>query len=241
MAGPICPDRGHLAQLAQNVNVQADGLDSGARVPDTAAQFFMNANRDKMTGQRAAQTQRIISLLFGFAAFVNVSAAAFAQETHVWSEVDCAQSKIVVPTPGFKCRATQEYYGGQGTAASGAGGMFRQWTASATLNNVRIYYLLHEATAAKSTVTTTESLEQRIKQLGQKADKNFSSTLPMAGGDYVRYEGPAGQPCIGIRKYGPSTTTGFKWIMLGTHCVQKGRTISDQDVGSFIASADYRK
>jgi hypothetical protein len=195
----------------------------------------------KMTGPGAAQTKRIISLLFGFAAFVNLSATAFAQQTHVWSDVDCAQSKIVVPAAGFKCRATQEYSGGQGTAFSGAGGMFRQWTASATLNNVRIYYQLHEATAAKSTVTTTESLEQRIKQLGQKADKNFSPTLPMAGGDYVRYEGSTGQPCVGIRKYGPSTTTGFKWIMLGTRCVQKGKTISDQDVSSFIASADYRK
>jgi len=29
--------------------------------------------------------------------------------------------------------------------------------------------------------------------------------------------------------------------MVGTRCVQKGETISDQDIASFIASADYRK
>jgi hypothetical protein len=199
----------------------------------------MNINRRQQM-QKATPTKIIISLLFGFAAFVNLSAPAFAQQTRVWSDVDCAQSRIVVPT-GFKCRATQEYYGGQGTASSDAGGIFRQWTASATLNNVRLYYLLHDGIAARSNVTTTESLEERIKQLSQKADKNFLLTSPMAGGDYVRYEGPAGQPCVGIRKYGPSMGTGFKWIMVGTRCVQTGKTISDQDIASFIASADYRK
>ena len=192
-----------------------------------------------MTSLNATGPTRIISLLFGFAAFVNLSAPAFAQQTRVWSDVDCAQSKIVVP-PGFKCQATQEYYGGQGTASSDAGGMFRQWTASATVNNVRLFYLLHEGVVARSNVTATESLEERIKQLSRKPDKNFSATSPMAGGDYVRYEGPLGQPCVGIRKYGPSMGTGFKWIMVGTRCVQKGMTISDQDIASFIASADHR-
>jgi hypothetical protein len=193
-----------------------------------------------MKSQKDARAKRIISLLFGLAAFGSVSIPAFAQETRVWSDIDCAQSKIVAPAD-FKCRATQEYYGGQGTSSSDASGKFRQWSASATLNNVRLYYFLHEAIGARSNVTATESLEERIKQLGQKADKNFSQTLPMAGGDYVRYEGPAGQPCVGIRKYGPSTTTGFKWIMVGTRCLQKGKSISDQDIVSFIASADYRK
>ena len=118
--------------------------------------------------------------------------------------------------------------------------MFRQWTASATVNNVRLFYHLHEGVVGRSTVTATESLEERIKQLSRKPDKNFSPTSPMAGGDYVRYEGPLAQPCVGIRKYGPSMGTGFKWIMVGTRCVQKGMTISDQDIASFIASADHR-
>ena len=183
---------------------------------------------------------RLLALM-GFSAAAAQTTDAIAQQTRVWSDVDCTQSKIAVPTVGFKCRATQEYYGGQGTSSADAGGIFRQWTASATLNNVRLYYLLHEALATKSNVTTNETLEQRIRQLGQKADKNFSLTLPMAGGDYVRYEGPAGQPCVGIRKYGPSRSTGFKWIMVGTRCLQKGRTLSDQDISGFIASADVRQ
>jgi hypothetical protein len=193
-----------------------------------------------MKSQNATRAKKIISLLFGFAAFVNLSVPAFAQQTRVWSDVDCAQSKIVVPA-GFKCRATQEYYGGQGTASSNAGGMFRQWSASATLNNAGLFYHLHEGIVTRSTVVTIESLEERIKQLSRKADKNFSPTSPMAGGDYVRYESASGQPCVGIRKYGPSTTIGFKWIMVGTRCVQNGMAISDQDIASFIASADYRK
>ena len=201
----------------------------------------MNIDRGQpVKSQGATGATRINSILFGVAAVVNLWAPAFAQETRVWSDIDCAQSRIVVST-GFKCRATQEYYGGQGTASAGAGGVFREWTASATLNNVRLFYLLHEGIANRSTIVTTESLEERIKQLSKKADKNFSPTSPMAGGDYVRYEGPLGQPCVGIRKYGPSRGTGFKWIMMGTRCVQKGMTISDQDIASFIASADYRK
>jgi hypothetical protein len=134
----------------------------------------MNIDRgQQMKSRNATRATRIISLLFGFAAFVDLSAPVFAQQTHVWSDVDCTQSKIVVPA-GFKCRATQEYYGGQGTAFSGAGGMFREWTASATLNNVRLFYLLHEGIAGRSNVVTTEPLEERIKQLSRKADKNFS-------------------------------------------------------------------
>jgi hypothetical protein len=95
--------------------------------------------------------------------------------------------------------------------------------------------------AIRSNVAATETLEERIKQIGQKTDKNFSQPRPIAGGDYVRYESAGGQPCIGIRKYGPSTTGGFKWIMVATRCDQKGKTISDQDIASFMASADYRK
>jgi hypothetical protein len=181
-----------------------------------------------------------IVLLLALAGFAAIAAGASAQDTHVWSDIDCGQSKLVVPA-GLKCRATQEYSGGTGTASAGAGGMFRRWSAFGTVNNVRIYYFLHEAIGTGSNVTATETLEERVKQLGQKADKNFSPTSPMAGGDYVRYEGPTGQPCVGIRKYGPSTSIGFKWILVGTRCVQKGQTISDQDISSFIATADYRK
>jgi hypothetical protein len=156
------------------------------------------------------------------------------------SDIDCSLSKIAVPA-GFKCRATQEYSGGQGASTSNAGGQFRRWTAAGTVNNVRLYYYLHEAIGTGSNVTSTESLEERIRQLGAKGDKNFTPTSPLAGGDYVRYEGPVGQPCVGIRKFGPSTGGGFRWIIVGTRCGQKGVTITDQDIASFMTSADYRR
>jgi hypothetical protein len=182
---------------------------------------------------------RFVFLALAVGTFAAVWTAAFSQETHVWSDVDCNQSRIAVPA-GFKCRATQEYSGGQGTSGSGAGGMFRSWTAKGTINNVRLHYYLHEAIASRSTIVTTATLEERIRQLEAKGGKNFGPTTPMAGADYVRYEGSAGQPCVGVRRYGPSRLTGFKWIMMGTRCVEKGKAISDQDVGIFIASVDVR-
>jgi hypothetical protein len=186
-----------------------------------------------------ATTRAILVLLSGLVGLSGQSTPSHSQDTRVWSDVDCSDSKLIVPN-GFKCRATQLYSGGTGTADAGAGGQFRQWSASATVNNIRLYYYVHEAIGGRSTVTTTESLETRIRQLGAKGDKNFTPTAPMAGGDYVRYEGPAGQPCVGIRKYGPSTTAGFKWILVGTRCGQKGMTLSDQDIAAFIASAKVR-
>jgi len=183
---------------------------------------------------------KTIILLFALTGFMAIAAAADAQETQVWSDIDCGQSKLVVPA-GFKCRATQEYSGGTGTASAGAGGRFRRWSASRTVNDVKLYFFLHEAIGTASNITATETLEERVRQLGQKTDKNFTPTRPMAGADYVRYESAAGQPCVGIRKYGPSTTGGFRWILVGTRCAQKGKTISDQDISSFVAMADYRK
>ena len=185
-------------------------------------------------------TERIAFGVLVFGSLVGLTIVASAQETRVWADVDCSQMKITVPA-GFKCRATQEYYGGQGASTSDAGGVFRRWTAAGTVNNARLYYYLHEAIGTRSNVTSTESLEERTKQIGQKTDKNFTQTKPIAGGDYVRYESASGQPCVGIRKYGPSTTTGFKWIITGTRCDQKGKAISDQDIANFMASADYRK
>jgi hypothetical protein len=149
-----------------------------------------------------------IVLLLALAGFKAIAADANAQQTNVWSDIDCGQSKLVVPA-GLKCQETQEFSGGTGTASAGAGGMFRRWSAFGTVNNVKLYYFLHEAIGTGSNVTATETLEERVRQVGQKTDKNFTPTSPMAGGDYVRYESAAGQPCVGIRKYGPSTSIGF--------------------------------
>jgi hypothetical protein len=184
--------------------------------------------------------RRIAFLTIVLGSFIGSSTSTFSQEAHVWSDVDCGQSNIVVPAE-FKCRATQEYSGGQGNSTSDAGGRFRRWTATGMSNNAKAYYLLQEGVGTtRSQITATETLEQRIKQIGSRTDKNFTQTQSMAGGDYVRYESAGGTPCVGIRKYGPSTTGGFKWIIVGTLCGQKGKVISDQDIASFMASANYR-
>jgi hypothetical protein len=176
---------------------------------------------------------------FACAGLACFSGAAIAQDTPRWSDLDCSQSKLVIPN-GLKCRATQEYSGGTGTASAGAGGRFRLWSASGTLNNAKVYYFVHEAIGTGSNVTATESLEERIRQVGQRTDRNFTATAPMAAGDYVRYESASGQPCVGIRKYGASTSIGFKWILVGTNCVRKGSAISDEDIGAFMRSAQVR-
>ena len=49
-----------------------------------------------------------------------------------------------------------------------------------------------------------------------------------------------GEACIGIRKNGSSRSKGFKWILLASKCVPKGKSISDEEAGRFISAASFR-
>ena len=50
----------------------------------------------------------------------------------------------------------------------------------------------------------------------------------------------AGEACAAIRKKGPVRGSGYAWVLVATKCVPKGKTISDQEIGEFIAAADFR-
>jgi hypothetical protein len=68
-----------------------------------------------------------------------------AQETPIWTDMDCAQSKIVAPA-GLKCRATQEFTRSD-SPISGAngGGIFRRWVAFGVIGGNKLYYQAAEA------------------------------------------------------------------------------------------------
>jgi hypothetical protein len=180
----------------------------------------------------------VLAWTIAVACWVDSSVGAFAQETHKWSDIDCTQSRIAA-TAGLKCRATQEYSGGQGVSGAGAGGTFRNWSAFGTLGGVKFYYRIAEATSLKATIQETLSLESGIKSISKDA-KDFSALKNRGGVDFLTFVSAKGESCVGIRRYGPSTQTGYKWILNATRCSPKDRPASEAEIDKFISEADYR-
>jgi len=187
---------------------------------------------------------KAVAILCGL---VGLASSALGQETPKWSDIDCAQSKIEGPT-GLRCRATQEYSGGtfsEGKVASkalGAGGTSRNWSKFGTVNGMKLFYFLKEATSSGSNIFP-EGLEPSVKEFSPqgRGSTGFSSTMPIAGGDFLRFTDQGGENCIAVRKLGPSTRSGNKWYLLATECARKEKTLSDADVASLLASADAPK
>jgi hypothetical protein len=177
----------------------------------------------------------------GMSCLVGQTMGALAQQIRVWADVDCAQSKIAAPA-GLKCRATQETSGGTGNiSGAGAGGMFRRWSAFGTLRGVKFYYHLSEATSLKAEIRESASLEDGVKNMSPqgKEAKDFSTMTHRAGVDLLTFASAAGEPCVGIRRYGPSALTGYKWILNATRCTPKGKPASEAEIDKFISEADY--
>jgi hypothetical protein len=178
----------------------------------------------------------------GVSCLVGQTTGAVAQETRVWANVDCAQTKIAAPA-GLKCRATQETSGGIGNiSGAGAGGMFRRWSAFGTLQGVKFYYHLSEATSLRAEIRETASLEDGVKKMSPqgKDAKDFSTMMHHAGVDLLTFVSATGEPCAGIRRYGPSAQTGYKWILTATRCTPKNNPASEAEIDKFISEAGYR-
>jgi hypothetical protein len=178
----------------------------------------------------------------GMSCLVGQTMGALAQQYPVWANIDCAQSKIAAPA-GLKCRATQETSGGTGNiSGAGAGGMFRWWSAFGTLREIKFYYHLSEATSLKAEIRETASLEDGVKKMSPqgKEAKDFSTMTHRAGVDLLTFASAAGEPCVGIRRYGPSAQTGYKWILNATRCTPKGNPASEAEIDKFISEAGYR-
>ncbi|HTB39365.1 MAG TPA: hypothetical protein VK777_19910 [Reyranella sp.] len=183
-----------------------------------------------------------LAWILGMSCLVGQTMGALAQQYPVWANIDCAQTKIAAPA-GLKCRATQETSGGIGNiSGAGAGGMFRRWSAFGTLHGAKLYYHLSEATSLRAEIRETASLEDGVKKLSRqgKEAKDFSTMTHRAGVDLLTFASAAGEPCVGIRRYGPSAQTGYKWILNATRCTPKGSPASEAEIDKFIAEAGYR-
>jgi hypothetical protein len=73
-----------------------------------------------------------------------------------------------------------------------------------------------------------------------KNAKDFAATAAIAGGDYARFTGAADDACVAVRKHGSPRSKGFRYYILATKCVPKGQTISDADIASLMAAANFR-
>lgn len=107
------------------------------------------------------------------------------------------------------------------------------------MNGVKLYYYVIEATSPQSSIRETNSLETGMQGINKGA-KDFSAMVKRGGADFVTFTSASGEPCAGMRKYGPSSKTGFKWIMNATRCAPKGKPASDAETDKFIADAGYR-
>jgi hypothetical protein len=169
-----------------------------------------------------------------------VAAGAEAQEKPIWSDIECGQSKLVAPT-GLKCRATQEYSGGSRLASgSGPNGISRDWAAFGTVNGNRFYYFGKEAISARSSVFPYVLVDaiRSLSPQGRNAT-GFSSPEQMDRADYLRFTSAAGAACIAVRKEGPARKLGFEWIVIATECAQSGKSMSGEELRTFVAGADF--
>jgi hypothetical protein len=169
-----------------------------------------------------------------FAVLIGCTPSAIAQDTHTWKDVDCAQIRLAAAA-GLKCRA--EVYSGINSSTTAASGTFQQVTAAGTVNNVKLFYQLHEATSLQSSVTTRSTLAELLRGLSPQAKKasNFSELSTRNGVDFVTFTGSAGEACIGVRRFGTNTYGGYKWAVYATRCAPPKAAVSDSDISGFIA------
>lgn len=169
----------------------------------------------------------------------SLSASAFAQATPQWWNIACAHSKISVPA-GLTCRTTQNFSGfpnsddGQGT--------YRNWTASGVVGGVEYFYLLTEVTSRDRGLTPTKSLQDtiRLEMLPSAQPSGFSALTNRGGADYITYATAQGASCVSVRRYGPSATVGYQWILYAVRCQPQGGTVSDAEIDRLIAGTTVR-
>jgi|tagenome__1003787_1003787.scaffolds.fasta_scaffold20661601_2 hypothetical protein len=175
-----------------------------------------------------------------FAFFLFVLFCAFdaaAQETIVWSDIDCSQTHIVAPA-GLRCRESN-VVGTRGLATSTGGGQIKRWTSYGTVKQAKLYYYAQQVLSPR-TYIQVGVMAEKIRGISPEA-KNASSMserTERSGVDFLTFVGAKGESCVGLRKIGPSTSAGAAWVLYATRCTPKRPTESDVD--AFIAAADFR-
>jgi hypothetical protein len=166
-----------------------------------------------------------------------------AQETRKWSDVDCAQSKIIAPS-GLKCRSTQLYSGSDSKVmGAGAGGQFQRWIAYGTLTDgSQVFVYASEAAEPQSWTRPTASLEEVVRGFNRdfQSAKDFTQLAQVNGGDYQRFTNPKGDACVAIRKVGGSQSAGYQWYLVAGKCAVKGASISDAQIADFLTMTGFR-
>jgi hypothetical protein len=195
------------------------------------------ANNASVIAMKRLKFGSIVAAIFG------LSLNASAQDAHVWSDIDCAQSKIVAPV-GLRCRATQEINGSssKGFASTSAGAMFRNYTAFGSVNTSQVYYVLFDSLSRGANQQPRVTLQEAIlfwSPEGKDA-KNFSQASGTAHGDLLTFTSAKGSPCLGIRKFGPVTGSGYKWILYATRCDPPGRPATETEAVQFLTETGYR-
>jgi hypothetical protein len=180
-----------------------------------------------------------LALSFGaLVAALPISLAA--QETLVWSDINCAQSKLVIPA-GLSCKETNTA-GTRNAAKSTGGGLTKRWSAYGTLQQVKLYYYVHDDFDGKSFVQVRD-LAGETSNMGNQARgaTNISAPSKKGDADLVTFNNATGDNCIGIRKYGPPRGGGFGWVMWASRCTPAAVRASDADITAFIAGAGFRQ
>lgn len=171
----------------------------------------------------------------------SISAGAFAQQTPVLSDIDCARSKMAVPA-GLRCQATQNFSGFPGGWQGDAGGTYRTWTASGAPAGVQLLYLMTEVTSMDVGLNPSVTLQDLIRSemADGKEARDFSALANRGGADFMTFTAATGDSCVGVRRYGPTAGVGYQWILSAVRCEPRGRATTEADIDRFIAGATVR-
>jgi hypothetical protein len=188
-----------------------------------------------------AARRSAVALLLLATLFAGATPLRAQEHQIIWSDIACSEDKIKVPQ-ALRCRATAEY-SGVADAISGSSGqaVFRRWIAFGTVDRNKFYYYAIEGVSVGGYIVANDTLERTITGLSPdaKGATSFSPLARLNGGDYQRFFSSEGQNCVGVRKTGPSHRAGYKWVLSATKCVAKGKSISDEEIGQFIAGANF--
>ena len=168
--------------------------------------------------------------MLAFAWATLAAATTSAQDAYKWGDIDCAQSRIV-PLSNGKCRATNVVSGGDT-----AGGQFQRWSVQSSTPYTHVS--LHESLIPNSYIRTTQTGPEYLKSANQRAKSasSISEAKRYSDADFYLFRAND-EECVGFRRYGPSRSVGYAWIMAGVTCAPKGTPLAQARIAEFIDSA----
>jgi hypothetical protein len=179
-----------------------------------------------------------LARVLGMVVAAMLPAAALAQGPGIeWGDVDCAQSRIW-PTSGLRCRTTSD----AARDIRSPQALFRFWNAAGTVEDVKYYYYVAEATHPRVGIVSTQELADALRSRSPQARGSIgmSDIRQHKDAEFVSFQSAAREACIGIRKVGPTNALGMRWVLYATRCVPPGQPISEAEIDSFVRQARLR-